>query len=122
MNVQNIVLIVDALVAESETDYVGFWQIGSNLNRYEEENDEQKYRNTVIAVARALILRGLKVGELGQGSAFVEWPDQNPERLLDQIKKKWEMVDYRGTIGDVCWFNNLSPRGAGASRLSRSRS
>jgi hypothetical protein len=84
----NIDAVLESLVGFAENDWIGLWLIVADV------------------ADRGLLRRGFLAGESPVRSSvhFVAWPDQDPDAVVDLIRRQWAgNADYPAW-GDCPWF------------------
>jgi hypothetical protein len=88
---------------ESSEDYVGLWQIIHRVKR--RKNPTTSIMDDALGVVRALLARGLKVGNLNRDGGFEPWDDQYPDAVVSRIRSEWAALGKDPSIDDICWFH-----------------
>lgn len=103
----SIEAIVDGLVRFGQEDWIGLWVIVADVEEELALADSQAQLEAAIVVVRELLRRGFLAGESpvqSDGAHFVAWPDQNPDAVVELIRRQWMWnVDYPAW-GDCPWF------------------
>lgn len=59
----------------------------------------------VLDIARALLGRGLVVGNLMKDGGFAPWDEQQPDAVVNRIQQEWRELGHNPTIDDIAWFH-----------------
>jgi hypothetical protein len=102
----NIDAVLESLVGFAENDWIGLWLIVADVADELAVGDSQAQLEATVAVVRGLLRRGFLAGESPVRSSvhFVAWPDQDPDAVVDLIRRQWAgNADYPAW-GDCPWF------------------
>jgi hypothetical protein len=102
--------VVDTLMREATDGEFGFWVVVDDLREggreggREQGQDAAALEQAALMVVRELLRRGLAVGSLRSDGSFSPWPDQDPARVADRIRREWRALGEDPSIGEICWF------------------
>jgi hypothetical protein len=98
---------VEDFCVEAGEDYVGLWQIA---HRTAERNGaNETAREQALDIVRMLLARGLRAGNLTSGGGFAPWPQQEPDLVIDRVRREWIALGRDPSINEIAWFG--LPRG-----------
>jgi hypothetical protein len=96
--------MVDEFVAEARDDLVGLWEIVGRVER--EIADQEAIREPTLMVVRALLARGLLAGDPPYSTnGFRLWNDQEPEAVINRIRKECLALGRVPNMPDIVWFS-----------------
>ncbi len=98
-----IIKIVEDLHKESIDDVVGLWQVIGFV--HECLGDESVLREPSLDVVRGLLAKGLLAGDPPYSAGgYQPWSDQDPEAVIDRIRREWLALGRTPNIPDIVWF------------------
>lgn len=93
----------DDFYNEAKDDWVGLWEIVAAAK--ENFSMQEEVREGSFEIVRLLIARGLRAGNLTKEGGFVPWPQQDPDTVIDRIRREWTELGGDPTINDIAWFD-----------------
>lgn len=93
--------LVDEIDIETRGDDVGLWRIAWYLREECPEPDSVKRRLIAARVCRALLQRGVSLGQFTADREFVAW---SSEWAVDRVLIEWSDLGRDPDIGEVAWF------------------
>ena len=98
--------VVDDLVAESQVDYVGLWEIPQILRHVAPLAPSDEIRRLSLEVVKRLYEKGLRPGNYWGGD-FDHWPDNGYQPAVDRIEAAWIKAGADPNLAyPICWFSN----------------
>ena len=93
---------------EASRDFVGLWEIASDVAHELGSEDQLKVRSYTLAVVAGLVARGVyPVDYTTEGVAF--WSG-TPDDHVNRIETEWSMAGESPTLAEpICWFALRSP-------------
>ncbi len=99
-----MVLIVDEFMKESDIDYVGLWELAQVSREELGACTSSDARQMSLKIVRCLYNRGLRPGDYCGGD-FDYWPDEGCEAALDRIEREWVAAGADPNLAEpICWF------------------
>lgn len=100
--------VVEGLLSYAEGDWVALWMICSDVEDELGAEDAERNLELTLVVVRELLKRGLIAGDSPvHGIHFNAWPIQDPEVILDFIRREWSRRGGFPEWGDGPWFAHL---------------
>jgi hypothetical protein len=94
---------VERFLAEAEYDEVGLWQIAKAVEGRLGINDDA--REATLSIVRELLSLGMQAGDPPYSAhGYRPWPDQDPDAVIDRIRREWVALGRTPTIPDIAWF------------------
>jgi len=103
----NIDAIVDGLAHYGEDDWIALWVIVDHVAEELELEDSQARLEATLVVVREFLRRGFLAGESpasSNGVHFLPWPDQDPDAIVELIRRQWMGKPDYPDWGDGPWF------------------
>lgn len=97
--------IVPDIVQQAKSDYVGLWQIVSELREVHGVTSEAERRRLTLQVVDRLLKGGVEVVDYHRERGWARWSDQNPSAVLARIGHEWDALSSEPNLGDICWFS-----------------
>ncbi|SUE43691.1 hypothetical protein [Roseomonas gilardii] len=101
----NIDKILGWCVAEAKRDYIGLWQIIDYAERAEDIDQQLPLVEKTLLLVRAFLKRGFQAVDLIDHGGCIAWPDQNPDAVVDRIRRERDTLGQGDDFGYICWFN-----------------
>jgi hypothetical protein len=99
--------VVEGLVHFGEGDWIALWIIVDDVAQELGLEDSQAQLEATLAVVRELLRRGFLAGESPASSSgihFLPWPNQNPDAVVELIRRQWAGKPDYPDWGDGPWF------------------
>src|SRR5919199_4765610 len=99
--------VLEGLLSCADDDWLALWMIAQDVEELLGIADPLQNLEHTLALVRDLLKRGLRAGDspvANSGVHFTAWPNQDPEAIVDYIRREWLQ---RGTLprwGDSPWF------------------
>ena len=103
----NIDAILDGLVQFGEDDWIGLWLIAADVAEDLKVEDSPANLEGTLVVVRELLRRGFLAGESpvrSDGVRFIAWPEQDPDVVVDLIRRQWMRNANYPLWEDSPWF------------------
>jgi hypothetical protein len=95
---------IEDLMAESEVDYVGLWELAQVSRVDLGATTTDQARNIGLELVKRLYERGLRPGDYW-GADFDYWPDEGCQAVLDRIEREWIALGHDPNPAEpICWF------------------
>ena len=99
--------LVDQFCTEARDDFVGLWEIVRQVEQ--RTGPGSAAREPTLAVIRALLVRGLRAGDPPYSArGYRPWADQEPDAVIDRIRREWLALGRMPNIADIAWFERAS--------------
>ena len=101
----NIEAVVEGLMGFAEDDRVPLWMICCDVEDELGAAEPERNLEVTLVVVRELLKRGLIAGDSPvHGIHFKAWSIQDPEVILDFIRREWSQRGGFPEWGDGPWF------------------
>ncbi len=101
----NVKEIIGWYVAEAERDYTGLWEVIIDAARADDIDQRLPLIEKTVILVRALLKRGFQAVDLIDHGGCIAWPDQNPDTVVDRIRRERDALGQGDDFGYICWFN-----------------
>jgi hypothetical protein len=96
--------LAEQFSAEAREDLIGLWEIAKEVE--ERTGPGEVAREQTLELVRELLRRGLRAGEPPYSSGgFRPWPKQEPDAVIDRIRREWLALGRTPNIPDIVWFD-----------------
>jgi len=103
----NIDAVLEGLVQFGEDDWIGLWVIAADMAGELDVDDWKENLEITLVLVRELLKRGFRAVDSplrSDGVHFAPWPDQDPEAVVDFIRRQWMRRAELPAWGDCPWF------------------
>jgi len=96
--------LADLFYAEAREDLVGLWEIVKEVEERTGPGEDAPER--ALELVRALLRRGLRAGDSPYSAGgYRPWPNQEPDAVIDRIRREWLALGRTPNIPDIAWFD-----------------
>lgn len=104
-NVSTVDEIVNEVLLECRSDYVGLWSV---VRRVADSLVESaKVLAVTLSVVRKLLGDGRVVAGQFSGNQFKVW-EEPVEEIVSRIESEWAQLGRNPTLGEIVWFTAQS--------------
>lgn len=99
--------VLDGLLSFAEDDWLGLWVIANDVEELLGIDDPTENLEITVGLVRQLLKSGLRAGDSpvqNDGVHFTPWPDQDPNVIVDFIRRQWLERAALPSWGDRPWF------------------
>jgi hypothetical protein len=103
----NTKAVLKGLLDSAEDDWLGLWMIANDVEELLDIDDPMENLEVTLRLVRELLERGLRAGDspvANSGVHFKPWPDQDPQVIVDYIRREWTQRAALPSWGDGPWF------------------
>lgn len=103
----NIEAVLDGLLRFAEDDWIGLWVIASDVEEELGIDDPTKNLEITLVLVKELLKRGLRAGDSPVHNSAVHfnaWSNQDPDAVIDFIRREWAQRGGLPGWGDRPWF------------------
>jgi hypothetical protein len=103
----NIEAVLEELVGWGEDDWIGLWLISAYVAEDLGVEDPQQNLEVTVALVKELLKRGFRAGDSPlqtDGVHFAAWLNQEPDAVVDFIRRQWTRRAELPAWGDCPWF------------------
>jgi hypothetical protein len=93
--------VLNQIDLELREDDVGAWVVARVLRAARPDSDSVEIRMLAARVSRALLDRGISLGQFAEDGEFVVWPAVS---ATDRLLIEWSDLGRDPDIGEVAWF------------------
>jgi hypothetical protein len=104
---------LEDFLLEGDEDYIGLWQIANRVSSAFHIDDTKftvsdanKLWHGIQEFIVLMLENGFEVVYLAAEGKCDPWPDQNPEAVIEEIKRLW--IKHKGDIQHSVWFNKIA--------------
>jgi len=105
--------VLKGLLDIAEDDWLALWMIAQDVEELLGVDDPIRNLEITVGLVRELLNSGLRAGGSpaeNDGVHFKPWPNQDPEVIVDFIRREWMQRGALPGWGDGPWF--AKPRAA----------
>jgi hypothetical protein len=109
----NIEAVLDGLLRFAQDDWIGLWVVASDVEEELGIDDPTKNLEITLVLVKELLKRGLRAGDSPVGNSgvhFKAWSNQDPDAVVDFIRREWSRRGGLPSWGDGPWFAAPSAR------------
>jgi len=99
--------VLHGLLSFAEDDWLGLWVIANDVEELLGIEDPIENLEVTVALVRDLLKCGLRAGDSpvqNRGAHFTPWPNQDPNVIVDFIRRQWLERAALPSWGDGPWF------------------
>jgi hypothetical protein len=99
--------VLKRLLDSAEDDWLALWMIAQDVEEELGIEDPIANLEMTLQLVRELLKRGLRAGDspvANTGVHFRPWPNQDPELIVDFIRREWLQRAALPSWGDGPWF------------------
>jgi hypothetical protein len=99
--------VLDGLLSFGEDDWIALWMIADDVEQELGIEASSEILEATVDLVKGLLKHGFLAGDSpvqNNGIDFRPWPNQNPEAVVDFIRREWARRCDVPTWGDSPWF------------------
>ena len=99
--------VLNGLLGVAEDDWLTLWMIAQDVEEQLGVHDSLENLEITVGLVKELLKRGLRAGDSpvgNNGVHFKAWPDQDPEVIVEFIRREWTERAALPRWGDCPWF------------------
>lgn len=101
MGLRDVGDVVDQIEVETQEDDVGVWVVARVLRTAWPEVDSVEMRLLAARVLRAVLQRGVSLGQFSPDGDFEVWP---ADGSVDRVLIDWSDLGRDPDIGEIAWL------------------
>ena len=101
----NTSAVVNMLLEEAKSDYVGLWTILWEVRERLGISDLDQRRQLTMEIVEALLDAGLRPVTLLQDGGCLAWPETDARAVISRIAAEWTALRHEPDVGDIAWFD-----------------
>jgi len=95
--------LISRFLVEAQDDQIGLWEIVREVPQ--QTGPGEAAMDETLAVIRELLARGLQAGDPPYSTdGYRAWADQQPDRVIERIRRDWMVLGRTPNIPDIVWF------------------